>query len=88
MALIPEEIPVAFASFMALGAVRLSKVDVLAKEPQTVESLGSATVICTDKTGTLTTEGMDLSQIETLEDAFTIGSDQKPNPREPKGNPA
>jgi len=65
MATIPEEIPVAFASFMALGAVRLATMNVLAREPQTVESLGSATVICTDKTGTLTTEGMTVSHLVT-----------------------
>ncbi len=63
MALLPEEIPVAFSSFMALGAARLSKIGVLTKQPQTVESLGSATVICSDKTGTITQDGMTLSKI-------------------------
>jgi P-type Ca2+ transporter type 2C len=63
MALLPEEIPVAFSSFMALGAARLSKIGVLTKQPQTVESLGSATVICSDKTGTITEDGMTLRQI-------------------------
>lgn len=61
MALIPEEIPVAFASFMALGALKLSAYQVLAREPRTVESLGSATVLCADKTGTITTENMKLA---------------------------
>ena len=61
MALIPEEIPVAFASFMALGAFKLSSFQVLAREPRTVESLGSATVLCADKTGTITTEEMKLA---------------------------
>ena len=63
MAILPEEIPVAFSSFMALGAARLSRMGVLTKQPQTVEALGSATVICLDKTGTLTQEGMTLGQI-------------------------
>ena len=63
MAILPEEIPVAFSSFMALGAARLSRMGVLTKQPQTVESLGSATVICLDKTGTLTQEGMTLGKI-------------------------
>lgn len=58
MAILPEEIPMAFSSFMALGAARLSRIGVLTKQPQTVESLGSATVICTDKTGTITQVGM------------------------------
>lgn len=61
MALIPEEIPVAFASFMALGAFKLSSFQVLTREPRTVESLGSATVLCADKTGTITTEDMKLA---------------------------
>ncbi|WP_041951885.1 cation-translocating P-type ATPase [Spirosoma spitsbergense] len=63
MSILPEEIPVAFSSFMALGAVRLSQLGVLTKQPQTVESLGSATVICTDKTGTITQNGMSLRQL-------------------------
>ncbi len=63
MSILPEEIPVAFSSFMALGAARLSRTGVLTKQPQTVESLGSATVICTDKTGTITQEGMSVHQI-------------------------
>ncbi|NID13470.1 cation-translocating P-type ATPase [Fibrivirga algicola] len=63
MSILPEEIPVAFSSFMALGAARLSRAGVLTKQPQTVESLGSATVICTDKTGTITQEGMSVRQL-------------------------
>ncbi len=63
MSILPEEIPVAFSSFMALGAARLSRVGVLTKQPQTVESLGSATVICADKTGTITQEGMAVHQL-------------------------
>ena len=63
MSILPEEIPVAFSSFMALGAARLSRMGVLTKQPQTVESLGSATVICADKTGTLTQEGMSVRQL-------------------------
>lgn len=63
MSILPEEIPVAFSSFMALGAARLSRMGVLTKQPQTVESLGSATVICTDKTGTITQDGMSVKQL-------------------------
>jgi len=74
MAMIPEEIPVAFASFMALGAVRLASINVLAREPQTVESLGSATVICTDKTGTLTTEGMELIELVAGKESYAFAS--------------
>ncbi len=79
MAMIPEEIPVAFASFMALGAVRLATMNVLAREPQTVESLGSATVICTDKTGTLTTEGMTLSHLVTPQESIPLPFSSPPS---------
>ena len=60
MSILPEEIPVAFTTFMALGAWRLMKRDVLVKHAKTVETLGSATVICTDKTGTITENRMEL----------------------------
>lgn len=63
MSVLPEEIPVAFSSFMALGAARLSRMGILTKQPQTVESLGSATIICADKTGTLTQNGMALRRV-------------------------
>jgi Ca2+-transporting ATPase len=61
MAVLPEEIPVALASFMALGAYRMVRKQVLARHPQTVEALGAATVICLDKTGTITENKMEVS---------------------------
>lgn len=63
MSLIPEEIPVAFSSFMAIGAYRMSRIGLLVKQPITVESLGSASVICLDKTGTITENKMSLAAI-------------------------
>jgi P-type Ca2+ transporter type 2C len=63
MSILPEEIPVAFTSFMALGAWRLMKLGIIVKQTKTVETLGSATVICTDKTGTLTENKMQLAEI-------------------------
>lgn len=63
MALIPEEIPVAFTTFMALGSYRMIKLGILAKQPKTVESLGSATVICLDKTGTITENNMAVAEV-------------------------
>jgi Ca2+-transporting ATPase len=63
MSVLPEEIPVAFATFMALGAWRLMKNGILTKQLQTVESLGSATVMCIDKTGTITKNKMNLARI-------------------------
>jgi Ca2+-transporting ATPase len=67
MALVPEEIPVAFSSFMALGAVKMSKAGILVKNALTVESLGAASVICFDKTGTLTTDEMELVWVQEYE---------------------
>lgn len=61
MSVIPEEIPVAFSTFMALGAYRLLKNKIIVKQPQYVETLGSATVICADKTGTLTQNKMSIA---------------------------
>ncbi|HRJ28791.1 MAG TPA: cation-translocating P-type ATPase [Cyclobacteriaceae bacterium] len=63
MSILPEEIPVAFTTFMALGAWRMMKMGVIAKQTKTVETLGSATVICTDKTGTITENQMKLAQV-------------------------
>jgi Ca2+-transporting ATPase len=58
MAAIPEEIPVAFSSFMALGAYHMSRLGIIVRRPQTVESLGAVTTICLDKTGTITQNKM------------------------------
>lgn len=63
MSILPEEIPVAFVTFMALGTRRLMKNGILAKQLHTVESLGSATVICIDKTGTITDNNMKMSYV-------------------------
>ncbi len=63
MSILPEEIPVAFTTFMALGAWRLMKIGIVVKQMKTVETLGSATVICTDKTGTLTENKMSLAKL-------------------------
>jgi Ca2+-transporting ATPase len=63
MAILPEEIPVAFSTFMALGAYRMIRHGILARQPKTVESLGSATVICLDKTGTITENRMSVAEV-------------------------
>lgn len=68
MSILPEEIPVAFSTFQALGAFRLLRNNIIVKQPQYVETLGSATVICVDKTGTLTQNKM---SIEYLYDAVS-----------------
>lgn len=80
MSVIPEEIPVAFASFMALGAWRLMKMGIITKQTKTVETLGSATVICTDKTGTITENKMSLAQLYLFKSNTIINTVEKLNP--------
>lgn len=67
MSILPEEIPVAFSTFMALGAWRLMKAGIIVKQTKTVEALGAANVICLDKTGTITENKMSLSAIYNFE---------------------
>ncbi|MCX8480437.1 MAG: HAD-IC family P-type ATPase, partial [Sediminibacterium sp.] len=66
MGILPEEIPVAFTTFMALGAWRLMKLGIVVKQMKTVETLGSATTICLDKTGTITENKMQLVKLYVL----------------------
>ncbi len=63
MAMLPEEFPVVLTIFLALGAWRLSQKNVLTRHVPTIESLGSATVLCVDKTGTLTLNQMTVKKI-------------------------
>lgn len=79
MSVIPEEIPVAFTTFMALGAWRLMKIGIITKQTKTVETLGSATVICTDKTGTITENKMSLSQLYVFDSNTVIDTNEKLN---------
>jgi Ca2+-transporting ATPase len=60
MAILPEEFPVVLTIFLALGAWRLSQSRVLTRRMPAVEMLGAATVLCVDKTGTLTQNQMTL----------------------------
>jgi Ca2+-transporting ATPase len=79
MSVIPEEIPVAFTTFMALGAWRLMKMGIITKQTKTVETLGSATVICTDKTGTITENKMSLAQLYVFDSNIVIDANEKLN---------
>jgi Ca2+-transporting ATPase len=65
MAVLPEEFPVILTVFFALGAWRISKKRVLTRRVPVVEMLGSATVLCVDKTGTLTMNMMAISEMYT-----------------------
>ena len=72
MAVLPEEFPVILTVFMALGAWRMSKKKVLTRKPSAIETLGSATVLCTDKTGTLTQNKMTVAKLYNGNDFFTM----------------
>ncbi len=61
MSILPEEFPVILMIFLTLGAWRISKRKVLTRNSSAIETLGAATVLCTDKTGTLTLNKMELS---------------------------
>ncbi len=73
MAMLPEEFPVVLTIFLALGAWRISKNQVLTRRVPTVETLGSATVLCVDKTGTLTQNRMSVSKIFVRGELCDIG---------------
>jgi Ca2+-transporting ATPase len=63
MSLLPEEFPVVLTVFLAMGAWRIGKVGVLTRRSAAIETLGAATILCTDKTGTLTQNRMTLAAL-------------------------
>lgn len=63
MAVLPEEFPVVLTVFLAIGAWRLSKINVLTRNPSAIEYLGAVTVLCVDKTGTITMNSMEIATI-------------------------
>ncbi len=63
MSMLPEEFPVVLTVFMAMGAWRISRARVLTRRAASIETLGSATVLCTDKTGTLTENRMSIVEL-------------------------
>lgn len=65
MALLPQEFPLALTIFFALGAWRLAKINVLARRTAVIETLGATTVLCVDKTGTLTENKMRVCHLHT-----------------------
>ena len=63
MSMLPEELPIVLTVFMAMGAWRISQARVLTRRASSIEALGSATVLCTDKTGTLTENRMSIAEL-------------------------
>ena len=63
MATLPQEFPLVLTIFLVLGAWRMSRQNVLARRASAIEALGTATLLCTDKTGTLTRNRMSVAQL-------------------------
>ena len=63
MSMLPQEFTVVLTVFMAMGAWRISRARVLTRRASAIEALGSATVLCTDKTGTLTENRMSIAEL-------------------------
>ena len=82
ISMVPEEFPVVLTVFLALGAWRIARHQVLTRRVQAIETLGAATVLCVDKTGTLTMNHMTVSEVrgDVLETAILAC---KPMPFDP-----
>ena len=78
MAMLPEEFPVVLTIFLALGAWRLSQKHVLTRRSEVLETLGSATVICVDKTGTLTMNRMTVRELIVDGETHEVGAGPLP----------
>ena len=76
MATLPEEFPVVLTIFLALGAWRISRHHVLTRRIPAVEMLGAATVLCVDKTGTLTLNRMTVTRIDLDGEHFEVDGRQ------------
>ena len=72
MAILPNELPAVLTIFLALGAWRMSRQRVLTRKMPAIENLGSVTVLCVDKTGTLTANQMSIQQLYCAENTLSI----------------
>ncbi|TGM74079.1 cation-translocating P-type ATPase [Leptospira mtsangambouensis] len=75
--LMPEELPLVLTIFFALGAFRLSTKNVLVRRSSIIETLGAATVLCSDKTGTITQNKMKVGIVVTKSETVTLHPDSK-----------
>jgi P-type Ca2+ transporter type 2C len=76
MAILPEEFPLVLTIFLVMGAWRISRARVLTRRSATIETLGAATVLCTDKTGTLTLNQMSVAELRVGNEVLRV--DQEP----------
>ena len=72
MSMLPEEFPLVLTVFMVMGAWRLSRARVLVRRAPAIETLGAATILCTDKTGTLTENRMTVVELRTLDETARV----------------
>lgn len=85
MAILPNELPAVLMIFLSMGAWRLSQQRVLTRKNPAIETLGSATLLCVDKTGTLTQNRMTIRSLWTLQSEITVEAFQdssRPLPEE------
>jgi P-type Ca2+ transporter type 2C len=80
MAVLPEEFPVVLTIFLALGAWRISQHHVLTRRVPAVEMIGAATVLCTDKTGTLTQNRMTITHLLAGSELLAVDQHQRSLP--------
>jgi len=80
MAILPEELPVVLTIFLGLGAWRIAQKQVLTRNIPALEMLGETTVLCTDKTGTLTRNRMVLERLYVPDRYFDLGAPARPLP--------
>ncbi len=79
MAMLPEEFPLVLAVFLVMGAWRIAQTRVLTRRAAAIETLGAVTVLCTDKTGTLTLNKMEVAHLETPDGMWRDPSDGPPS---------
>ena len=79
MSALPEEFPLVLAVFMAMGAWRISRANVLTRHAAAIETLGSATVLCSDKTGTMTENRMRVQALATMQHAWRDSVERPPD---------
>ncbi len=80
MSLLPEEFPLVMTVFMAMGAWRISQARVLTRRASAIETLGATTVLCTDKTGTLTENRMTVVTLRGADGRWDRDSKELPSP--------
>jgi Ca2+-transporting ATPase len=83
MSMLPEEFPLVLTVFMVMGAWRISSARVLTRHVSAIETLGAATVLCTDKTGTLTENRMTIVELHAGKETW-----QRVNGETPSGGTA